>query len=143
MFVGKYYNSIDSKSRLIIPAKFRDDLGPECVVAVSFDKCLTVYPVDEWQKFLDELDDLPKSKQDVRKLKRFYNSCSIKGDIDKQGRVTIPAELLKMAKIDKELVTIGSNKFIEVWSKDIWDEQFVFDDEALDDISKLAEELGF
>ena len=142
MFVGKYYNSIDSKSRLIIPAKFREDLGEECIIALSLDKCLTIYPMEEWNKFLNELDELPKSNPKVRQLKRFYNTYAMKGDIDKQGRVTISQELITMAKIQKELVTMGSNKFIEVWSRESWDEQCIFDDEELDDISKLAEELG-
>ena len=75
MFVGKYQNSIDSKSRLIIPSKFREDLGGRCVVAQSLDKCLTISTLEEWEKFLGELNQLPRSNPEARMIKIGRASC--------------------------------------------------------------------
>ena len=84
MFVGKYYNSIDSKSRLIIPAKFRDALRGKCVLAKAMDRCLTIYTMDEWEKFLEELDKLPKSNPKTRNIKRHFYASAAECDVDNQ-----------------------------------------------------------
>ncbi|MBQ6495794.1 MAG: division/cell wall cluster transcriptional repressor MraZ [Firmicutes bacterium] len=141
MFVGKYYNSIDNKSRLIVPAKFRDELRGKCVLAKSLDKCLTIYTMEEWKTFADELDTLPKSNPEARVLKRHFNASAAECDVDKQGRLTIPQELKDYAGIDKELVTVGSNKVIEVWSKEYWNEQLDPDSGELIDASEAAKGL--
>lgn len=121
MFIGKFTNSIDSKSRLIIPSKFRDELGCRCVVAQSLDKCLTISTIEEWEKFLLKLDELPNSNPEARMIKRFFNQSAAVCDVDKQGRVTIPNELKEYAGINKELITIGNSHNIEVWSQEFWD----------------------
>ena len=118
MFVGKYQNSIDSKSRLIIPAKFREELGGRCVIAQSLDKCLTISTEAEWENFLQELKALPRSNAEARMIRRYFNQSAAKCDVDKQGRVTIPQELKDYAGITKDLVTIGNIDNIEVWSKE-------------------------
>ena len=140
MFVGKSNNSIDDKSRLIVPAKFRDELGNKCVMAKSLDRCLTVYTMEEWQKFVDELDKLPRSNPEARVIKRHFHASAAECDIDKQGRVTLPQELKAYAGIEKDLVTVGSNKVIEIWSKEFWQEQ-LDDSGELIDASKAAEGL--
>ena len=141
MFVGKYYNSIDSKSRVIVPAKFREELGSKCVIAKALDECLTIYTCDEWQKFVDKLDALPTSNPKSRKVKRHYFSSAAECDVDKQGRITIPQELKIYAGIEKELITVGSNKTIEIWSKEFWEEQLDPDTGELMDASEAAEGL--
>lgn len=118
MFVGKFQNSIDSKSRLIIPAKFREELGGRCVIAQSLDKCLTISTEAEWENFLQELKALPRSNAEARMIRRYFNQSAALCDVDKQGRVTIPQELKEYAGITKELVTIGNIDNIEVWSKE-------------------------
>lgn len=123
MFVGKYQNSIDAKSRLIIPSKFREELGGRCVIAQSLDKCLTISTEAEWENFLQELKALPKSNAEARMLRRYFNQSAQKCDVDKQGRVTIPQELKEYAGITKELVTIGNIDNIEVWSKEFWEKE--------------------
>lgn len=121
MFVGKYQNSIDSKSRLIIPSKFREELGCRCVVAQSLDRCLTISTMEEWEKFLMQLNALPTSNPEARMIRRYFNQSAAVCDVDKQGRVTIPPELREYAGISKELVTIGNINNIEVWSKECWE----------------------
>ena len=123
MFVGKYQNSIDSKSRLIIPAKFREELGGRCVIAQSLDKCLTISTEAEWENFLQELKALPRSNAEARMIRRYFNQSAAKCDVDKQGRVTIPQELKDYAGITKDLVTIGNIDNIEVWSKENFEKE--------------------
>ncbi|MDO4833860.1 MAG: division/cell wall cluster transcriptional repressor MraZ [Bacillota bacterium] len=147
MFVGKYQNSIDSKSRLIIPSKFREELGGRCVVAMSLDKCLTISTMEEWEKFLGELSQLPMSNPEARVIRRYFNQSAAVCDVDKQGRVTIPQELREYAGITKELVTMGNINNIEVWSRENWDSlAFAQDGESMNiseiDASAIAEKLG-
>ncbi|MCF0144650.1 MAG: division/cell wall cluster transcriptional repressor MraZ [Firmicutes bacterium] len=123
MFIGKYQNSIDSKSRLIIPAKFREELGGRCVVAQSLDKCLTISTEAEWEKFLQQVLQLPMSNPEARMMRRYFNQSAAVCDVDKQGRVTVPQELREYAGITKELVTIGNINNIEVWSKEHWESE--------------------
>ena len=140
MFVGKYYNSIDSKSRVIVPAKFRLELGGRCIVAKALDKCLTVYPFEQWEKFVNEkLELLPDSNPQTRRLKRHFLSSAAECDVDKQGRMKIPQDLAEYAGIDKDLVTIGSNRTIEIWSKENWHEELDEDTGELMNASEIAE----
>ena len=140
MFVGKYYNSIDSKSRVIVPAKFRLELGGRCIVAKALDKCLTVYPFEQWEKFVNEkLELLPDSNPQARRLKRHFLSSATECDVDKQGRMKIPQDLAEYAGIDKDLVTIGSNRTIEIWSKENWHEELDEDTGELMNASEIAE----
>ena len=141
MFVGKYYNSIDDKFRLIVPSKFRDGLRGKCVIAKSLDKCLTIYTMEEWEKFVEKLDTLPTSNPNSRRVKRHFHASAAECDIDKQGRLTIPQELREYAGITKDLITIGSNKVIEVWSRENSDAEINPDTGELMDASEAAEGL--
>lgn len=142
MFVGKFYNSIDSKSRMIVPAKFRDGLGGKCVIVKSIDPCLNVYPEEEWEIFVKEkLSKLSDFKKDTRMIKRYFHASAAVCDVDKQGRVTIPQELKQHAGIEKDLVTIGTDAIIEVWSKEHWEDRLDPDSGEVMDISQLAESM--
>ncbi|MCQ2546239.1 MAG: division/cell wall cluster transcriptional repressor MraZ [Clostridia bacterium] len=147
MFLGEFQNSIDSKSRIIIPAKFRYELGDSCIVSMSLDKCLTVSTREEWEKFLGQLVELPISNKDVRLMRRYFGQAATVCEIDKQGRITIPQKLKEYAEIDKELVTVGNITNIEVWSKENWD-TIAFAQDGVNmsvgelDASALAEKLG-
>ena len=142
MFVGKYYNSIDSKSRIIVPAKFRDDLEGRCIIAKSLDKCLTIYPRKQWETFVEEkLDILPTGNPQARKLKRHFYSSAAECDVDKQGRLTIPQELKEYAGIEKDLITVGSDKTIEIWSRQNWDDELDPDTGELMNASEVAESM--
>ena len=102
MFVGKYYNSIDSKSRIIVPAKFRDELEGRCIIAKALDRCLTIYPKDHGRNSVEEkLDILPTGNPQARKLRRHFYSSAAECDVDKQGRLTIPQDLREYAGIEK------------------------------------------
>ena len=121
MLVGKYQNSIDAKGRMIVPAKFRDELGQKCIVSKAIDRCLEIHPMSEWERLMEKLSKLPTADPKARQLARHFYASAVEGEIDKQGRLTLPQELREYANIGKDLITVGSYEKIEVWSKEEWD----------------------
>lgn len=122
MLMGKYQNSIDDKFRMIIPAKFREQLGHKCVLTRGIDLCLYIYPMAEWELLMEKLSALPMSDPDARAFVRHFYANAVDVDIDRQGRLTIPQELRDWAGINKELITIGLLNRIEIWAKDAYED---------------------
>lgn len=121
MLIGEYQNQIDAKNRMIVPAKLRDDLGYKCVITKGLDDCLIIYPMQTWAKQEELLAELPMVDKDARAFRRFIYQNATDCEIDKQGRVLIPASLLEKAHIEKELITIGNLDRIEVWAKEVYE----------------------
>jgi len=120
MFMGKHQNSIDAKSRMIIPSKFRDELGLRCVLTKGMDKCLYIYSMQDWAHFMERLAGLPTTDINSRQFMRHFYANANECEIDKQGRIMISQDLREYAGIEKELVTVGVMDKIEVWSKEEW-----------------------
>ncbi|MEK3891534.1 division/cell wall cluster transcriptional repressor MraZ [Bacillus sp. FSL W7-1354] len=141
MFMGEYQHTIDSKGRMIIPAKFREGLGEQFVLTRGLDQCLFGYPMSEWKLIEEKLKALPLTKKDARAFTRFFFSGATECELDKQGRINIASPLLNYAKLEKECVVIGVSNRIELWSKEIW-EQYV--EEQEDSFAEIAENMiGF
>lgn len=138
MLLGEYKHSIDSKGRIIIPAKFREKLGEDFIVTRGLDGCLFGYPADEWEKVESKLQKLPMAKKDARKFTRFFYSAATECRIDKQGRVNLPQTLIDFAELEKSCYLIGVSNRIEIWSKDNWDS---FTEEAEDSYEDIAEDM--
>src|SRR6476646_1164801 len=102
MFMGEYHHNIDNKGRLIVPSKLRDDLGEMCIITRGLDRCLFGYPLKEWSIIEEKLKALPLTKKDARAFTRFFFSGATESEIDKQGRVNLPAPLLQYAKLEKD-----------------------------------------
>ncbi len=141
MFRSQYSHSVDAKGRLIVPAKYREQLGDKCFITKGFDHCLYIYTTEEWLKFEAKLVALPVSKEGTRKLVRFFLSSAYDVEIDKQGRVLLQQEHREYAGIDKEVVLAGTGSKIEVWSKQKWNEA-VFGEDEIDDIAQSLDDLG-
>ena len=139
MFMGTFNNSIDAKNRMIVPSKHRDQLGGRCVLTKGMDKCLYIYSMNEWDKQMDKIEALPESDPKVRAFIRHFCANAVDCEFDKQRRIVIPAELKEYAGIDKELVTMGAMRKIEVWSKEVWDAP---DNENKMDSEEFAESLA-
>lgn len=139
MFMGEYNHTIDGKGRIIVPAKLREELGEEFVVTLGLDGCLFVYPNDEWQSFIKELKNLPGSKE-ARQLQRYFLAGAVTCEIDKQGRILIPAKLREQAALQKDVVFVGVLSKIEIWSKERWDSNNNYDD--MDEIAEHMSEFG-
>ncbi len=121
MFMGEYQHNIDDKNRLIIPVKFRDMLGSSFVVTRGLDRCLFVYPMEEWKALTEKLKSLPFTKADARAFTRFFFSGATECEWDKQGRVNIPPHLREHGHLVKECVIIGVQSRMEIWGKTEWD----------------------
>ena len=117
MFMGKHLNSIDPKNRMIIPSKFRNELGDRCILTMGKDKCLYIYPLSEWENVTKDLSVHPTSDENSRQLVRRYFANAVECEFDKQGRIVIPQNLRDYAGIERDLVTNGLSNIIEVWSK--------------------------
>ena len=117
MFMGEYFHTIDGKGRLIIPAKFREALGEQFIVTKGLDHCLFVYPVTEWNVLEQKLRALPFTQPDVRAFVRFFFSGATECELDKQGRILLPANLRDYAQLEKDLVLVGVSSRVEIWSQ--------------------------
>ncbi|XJZ28401.1 division/cell wall cluster transcriptional repressor MraZ [Bacillota bacterium Lsc_1132] len=136
MFMGEYHHSIDNKGRMIVPSKFREELGEVFIITRGLDQCLFGYPQSEWKLIEEKLKALPLTKKDARAFTRFFFSGATESELDKQGRINIPAPLLQYAKLEKECVILGVSNRIEIWSKPIWEEYFTQSEESFADIAE-------
>ncbi|MBQ9075675.1 MAG: division/cell wall cluster transcriptional repressor MraZ, partial [Mogibacterium sp.] len=119
MFTGTYQNSIDSKNRMIIPSRYRDQLGGHCMLTRGFDRCLYIYSMDDYEVLVSKIRKLPQSDRDVRKFIREFFSNTEECHLDSQGRILIPQHLRDYAGINKNLVTKGALDKIEIWSTEV------------------------
>lgn len=141
MFMGEYNHTIDAKSRLIIPSKFRDILGDEFVVTKGLDGCLFVFDNTEWTAFEEKLQKLPSmTNPDVRKFVRFFMAGATTVEVDKQGRILIPAGLKDFAALEKDVVLIGVGSRMEIWSKERYEGTVSYED--MEEIATHLSELG-
>ncbi|WP_100330818.1 division/cell wall cluster transcriptional repressor MraZ [Bacillus xiapuensis] len=136
MFKGEFHHNIDAKGRLIIPAKLREPLGEWFVLTRGLDECLFGYPMEEWKVLEEKMKALPLTKKDARAFTRFFFSGACDCELDKQGRVNLPANLLKYAQLQKECVIIGVSNRIEIWSKSKWEEYFAQSEESFSEIAE-------
>lgn len=140
MFMGEYEHSIDSKGRLIVPAKFREELGNEFVITKGLDGCLFVYSQDEWHNIEEKIHQTPMTTKDARKFMRFFFAGAATCELDKQGRVLIPPTLRRYAGLDKDVVLAGVSTRIEIWDKSKWDDNNSYDD--MDEVAEHMADLG-
>ena len=113
MFMGEYNHTVDAKGRLIVPSKFREQLGDEFVVTKGLDGCLFVYENTEWKALEEKLHALPLTNANARKFSRFFLAGATTCEVDKQGRILLPAVLREFAKIDKDAVLVGVGSRME------------------------------
>ena len=138
MFIGEYHHTIDEKGRIIIPAKFRDELGNNFIVTRGIDNCLFVYSNEKWDMITTKLNALPFTKKDARTFNRFFMSGATEVEFDKQGRINIATPLIHYANLNKDCVVIGTGDRLEIWSQESWDGFF---DSTKENMSDIAENL--
>ena len=138
MLIGEYHHNIDEKGRLIIPSKFREDIGKEFVVTRGLDGCLFVYSMKEWENIVSKLRTLSFTKKDARTFNRFFMSGATVCEFDKQGRINLPTPLIDYACLKKECTIIGVNDRLEVWATDKFNSLI---EENLSAIDEVAENL--
>lgn len=142
MLMGEFKHNIDAKGRLIMPAKFREDLGEKFIITRGMDGCLFGYPQNEWSALEEKLKQLPLAKKDARAFTRFY-SAATECELDKQGRINIPQTLREHADLEKVCHVIGVSDRIEIWSQERWTKFSDEAEESFDDIAENMIDFGF
>ena len=140
MFMSEYNHTVAAKGRLIIPSKFREILGDEFVISKGMDGCLFVYANDDWKAFEEKLTSLPLINKEARQFARFFLAGAAQVEVDKQGRILLPASLRSFANLDKDVVLVGVGSRIEIWDKEKY--EALSADENMDDIANAMEALG-
>lgn len=137
-FYGKYYYTLDTKGRTLIPPPFKEILSSNyssrlVFVNDDFDKCLCAYPVDEWNKLVEKIKEMPQTLDAVKYYRRRVLGSAVECEIDKQGRMLIPSALRVDANLNSEIILVGQGNKIEIWDKQVY--------EGVADPSKLNEEI--
>ena len=138
MFIGEFHHNIDDKGRLIIPSKFRCELGEKFIITRWLDKCLFIYSMNEWGNITKKLQTLPFTKKDARNFSRFFLSGAAECEFDKQGRILITSPLVQYANLTQKCVIIGVNERLEVWNEEEFN-SFINSNE--EQFSEIAENL--
>ena len=143
IFTGTYCHNLDAKGRIIMPSRFREQVGDKFIITCGFEGCLTIYTLEEWEKFADKLMSMPEHNADARRLVRMFSAASVDCEADKQGRFLLPARLREYAGIEKEVMIIGAISKIEVWDSKKWEEYNTSEDaltleEAAANLSKFS-----
>jgi len=125
MFRGSFEHSIDSKGRVSVPSRFREIISEryegKLVLTMDFDKCIMVYPLEEWERVEEKIKSLPQSQKEVKDYTRFVFSNAAECELDKQGRILIPPPLREGAQINKSVMVVGILNKMEIWDKAAWE----------------------
>ena len=121
MLLGEYEHTIDDKNRLTLPAKFREQLEAGLVVTRGMDGCLYAWPAEQWrERFQARVSALDPLQREGRKLQRHFFSGAAEAELDKQGRIMIPAALLRYAGLSRDVVVAGVSDHLEIWDREAW-----------------------
>lgn len=138
--MGEYSHSLDTKGRLIMPAKLRQDIGEKFILTKGLDGCLFAFSQTEWLNFEEKLKSLPLSDKNARNFVRFFLSGATECEIDKQGRFLIPTNLRIAGNLEKEAIIIGVGTRLEIWNKETWEkcDQEISADEIAENMANLG-----
>lgn len=121
MFLGTHTPRLDEKGRLILPAKFRDELSEGLVLTRGQERCIYVFSASEFERVHEQMRAAPISSRQARDYNRIFLSGASDEVPDKQGRITIPPALRTYAALDRDLAVIGAGSRAEIWAADAWD----------------------
>ena len=118
MLIGEFQHSLDDKGRLIVPSKFRNELGMSFIITRGLDGCLNAYSLLEWEKVQEKFENLESGGEKLRRLERWFFGGASECETDKQGRIIIPQNLREYADLKKDVVVIGNRTKMEIWNPD-------------------------
>jgi MraZ protein len=136
MFLGTHQPRLDDKGRLFLPAKYREELAEGLVITKGQERCLYVFPVEEFQRITEALRTAPVTAKAVRDYSRVFFASASDETPDKQGRITIPANLRDYARLERDCVVIGANTRLEIWDAQAWDAYLAEQEQAFSDLSE-------
>ncbi len=140
MFIGEYNHTIDAKGRLIVPAKYREELGEHFYVTKGLDGCLFAYDEEDFEKLQKKIMELSVLNRESREIARVFLGSAQECEFDKQGRILISSPLREHAKLIKDVVLVGVGNRIEIWSRERYDS--TEENVNIDDIASKLEGLG-
>ena len=142
MLLGEYEHTIDEKNRLTLPARFRRSFADGVVLTKGMDGCIYGYPRERWEDLVNgRLAGLDPLRGEVRQLQRFFFSGAAEADLDKQGRVMIPAQLIEHAKLGREVVIAGVHDRLEIWDRAAWRKELAEVEGSAEDVAeRLADQ---
>jgi len=142
MLLGTYEHTIDDKNRLTLPAKFRESFAEGLVVAKGVERCLQAYRREDWDRLVESrLATMDPLSKEGRRIHRFFFSGASEADLDKQGRVMIPAQLLEHAKLGREVVVAGVHDHLEIWDRAAWRAELAEVEGSAEDVAeRLADQ---
>ena len=129
MFLGEYEYKVDSKGRLPLPTKFRQEFVGGLILTRGLEPCINVYKTEEFNKLADKLSNQTVAKNKLRKLNRFTFGSAFDQSLDGQGRMALPQTLRNYAQIEDTVIIVGANKWIELWSPKLWNEERIASEE--------------
>ncbi|WP_282926538.1 division/cell wall cluster transcriptional repressor MraZ [Helcococcus kunzii] len=141
MYIGEYTHSIDNKGRVIMPSKFRNELGEQFYVTRGMEGCVFVYDEEEWSRLLSKTKELKLTSKKARQFERAFYAPAREVEFDKQGRFVIPQNLREFAGIKSEATIIGVSTRIEIWDKDKYEDYINDSSMDYDEIFDGFEEL--
>src|SRR5215216_1185176 len=137
MLLGSYDHTIDDKNRLTLPAKFRQAFADGVFVTRGLDGCLFAYRREDWNRLVESrLSTLDPLSPETRRLERFFYAGASESELDKQGRVMIPAQLLEHAKLGREVVVAGVNDRLEIWDRAAWRKELAEVEGSAEDVAE-------
>lgn len=136
VFLGTHTPRLDDKGRLFLPAKFRERLSTGLVVTRGQERCLYVFPMDEFVKVTEQMQEAPTTSRAVRDYIRVFLSGASDEIPDKQGRVSVPAHLRQYAGLNRECTVIGTGSRVEIWDTDAWNEYLASTEQAYSEQSE-------
>jgi len=139
MLLGRYHHTIDAKGRVIVPARFREDLGEKFMITRGLDKCLSLYSMGEWSILEEKIKQLPMAQS--RQIQRYLFSNAFDAEIDAQGRIVVPPDLREFAGFTKDIVFAGVGTRAEMWDSALWDEKE--SEVSSEDVVEMMTGLGF
>ena len=142
MFLGEYVHVLDSKGRLTIPARFREDLEPGVFLTRGYEPCIVTYPPSEWERLATKIAQVPMASRTARSYGRLLFGGAHETNVDRAGRVLIPPFLREYAGIEEEAVIVGINTYLEIWAPQRWQEIQATDSMQMDTILADMTRLG-
>ncbi|HTG00306.1 MAG TPA: division/cell wall cluster transcriptional repressor MraZ [Nitrospirota bacterium] len=143
MFRGSFEHTVDAKGRVSVPSKFREIIADrydgKIVLSMDYDRCLTVYPLEEWERLEEKIKSLSLVKQEVKEFRRFLLSSAMECELDKQGRILLPPTHRQHAGITKSVTLVGLIEKIEIWDAKAWEAR---NSQNSDKIGEALAELG-
>ncbi|MCU1675293.1 MAG: cell division/cell wall cluster transcriptional repressor MraZ [Frankiales bacterium] len=136
MFLGTHQPRLDDKGRLILPAKFRDQLGDGVVITKGQERCLYVWPRAEFERWTEALGAAPITAKNARDFGRVLFASASDEQPDKQGRITLPGSLRAYAGLDRDCVVIGANTRVEIWDTAAWETYLANQEQAFSDVAE-------